>query len=92
MVHRIYPAEVQLNKIDSSDTEAVFLTFNSHFDDGTDYTNVYDKWDFDFDIVNFPFIVAMFHGVPFMVLFISQLTCLARASSHVSYFNIRNKF
>ena len=28
MVHRIYPAELQLNKANASDTEAVFLDLN----------------------------------------------------------------
>ena len=30
MVNRIYPAELQLNKVNSSDTEAPFLDLNLH--------------------------------------------------------------
>ena len=45
---------------------------------------IYDKRDdFNFYIVNFPF----FYGV-----YISQLIRFARASSHVTDFNNRNKF
>ena len=44
MVDQIYPTEPQLNSANSFDTEALFLEF-------------YDKRDdFDFEIVNFPFL------------------------------------
>ena len=32
MVHRIYPTELQLNKANASDTEAVFLNLSIHND------------------------------------------------------------
>ena len=55
MVHRIYPTELQLNRTNSSDTEAPFLDFDLCISDGTVSTKIYDKRDdFDFDIVNFP--------------------------------------
>ena len=57
MVDRIYPAELQLNKANSSDTEAPFLDLNLSIPNGTVSTKIYDKRDdFDFDIVNFPFL------------------------------------
>ena len=57
MIDRIHPAELQLNKANSSDTEAQFLDLNLSVSDGTVSTKIYDKRDdFDFDIVNFPFI------------------------------------
>ena len=53
--NRIYPAELQLNKANSSDTEASFLDLNLSISNGTVSTKIYDKRDdFDFDIVNFP--------------------------------------
>ena len=53
MVDRIYPTELQLNKANSSDTKAPFLDLNLC----TVSTKIYDKRDdFDFDIVNFPFL------------------------------------
>ena len=59
MVDRIYPAELQLNKAHSSDTEAPIWDLNLSISNGTVSTKIYYKWDdFDFDIVNFPF----FHG------------------------------
>ena len=56
MVDRIYPTELQLNRANSSDTEAPFLDLNLCISNGTVSTKIYDKRDeFDFDIVNFPF-------------------------------------
>ena len=55
MVNRIYPAELQLNKANSSDTEAPFLDLNLSISNGTVSTKIYDKRDdFDFNIVHFP--------------------------------------
>ena len=57
MVDRIYPAELELNKANSSDTEAPFLDLNLSVSNSTVSTKIYDKRDdFDFDIVNFPFL------------------------------------
>ena len=67
MVARIYPTELKLNRANSSDTEAPFLDLNLCISNGTVPTKIYDKWDdFDFDIVNFPFLMAMSPGVPHM--------------------------
>ena len=57
MVDRIYPTELQLNRANSSDTEAPFLDLNLCISNGTVSTKIYDKRDdFDFVIVNFPFL------------------------------------
>ena len=57
MVDRIYPAELQLNKVNSSDTEAPFLDLNLSISNNTVSTKIYDKRDyFDFDILNLPFL------------------------------------
>ena len=45
MVNRIYPAELQLNKAISSDTEAPFLDLNLSISNGTVFTKIYDKRD-----------------------------------------------
>ena len=56
-VDRIYPTELQLNRANSSDTEAPFLGLNLCISNGTFSPKIYDKRDdFDFDIVNFPFL------------------------------------
>ena len=57
MVHRIYPAEFQLNRANASDTEAAFLDLNLSIHNDIVSTKIYDKRDdFNFDIVNFPFL------------------------------------
>ena len=57
MVNHIYPSELQLNKANVSDTEASFLDLHLSISDGFVKTKIFDKRnDFDFDIVNFPFL------------------------------------
>ena len=57
MVDRIYPTELQLNRANSSDTEAPFLDLNLCISKGRVSSKIYDKRDdFDFDIVSFPFL------------------------------------
>ena len=75
-----------------SDTEASFLDLHLSISDGFVKTKIYDKRDdFDFDIVNFPFLdgdvpLSTSYGV-----YISQLSQFARMSSHVDDTNTRNK-
>ena len=89
MVERIYPTELQLNRANSSDTEASFLDLNLCISNGTVSTKIYDKWDdFDFDIVNFPFLdgdVPLIWGIHISSYYIRQ------TSSNLNDFNNRNK-
>ena len=92
MVNRIYPAELQLNKISSTDTEAPFLDLNLSFSNGTVFIKIYDKRDdFEFDIDNFPFLDGDVPRHTSYGVYMSQLIRFARASSNVSDFNCRNK-
>ena len=50
MVDRIYPTELHLNKVNSSDAEAPFLDLNQCLRNGTVSTTVYDKRD-DFSLI-----------------------------------------
>ena len=92
MVNRIYPPELQLNKANTSDTEAPFLDLHLSISNGFVSSKIYDKRDdFDFDIVNFPFLDGdVPHSTSYGV-YISQLIRFARVSSHVADFNDRNK-
>ena len=93
MVHRIYPAELQLNKANASDTVAAFLDLNLSIHNDIVSTKIYDKRDdFYFDIVNFPFLDSDVPQRPSYGVYISQLVRFARASSHVTDFSNRNKF
>ena len=93
MVHRIYPAELQLNKANASETEAAFLDSNLSIHNDIVSKKIYDKGDdFNFDIVNFPFLDGDVPRRPSYGVYISQLIRFARSSSHVTCFNNRNKF
>ena len=92
MVSRIYPPELQLNKANTSDTEAPVLDLRLSISNGFVSSKIYDKRDdFDFDIVNFPFLDGDVPRSTSDRVYISQLTRFARVSSHVVDFNARNK-
>ena len=91
MVHRIYPAQLQLNMANATDTEAAFLDINLPIHNDIVSTKIYDKRG-DFNIVNFPFLDGDVPQRPSYGVYISQLIHFARASSHVTDFNNRNKF
>ena len=55
MVSQIYPSELQLKKANTSDTEAVFLDLHLSISNDKVFTQIYD---FDFEIVNFPFLIG----------------------------------
>ena len=56
-INRIYPPELQLNKANTSDTEAPFLNLHLSISNGFVSSKIYNmRDDFDFDIVNFPFL------------------------------------
>ena len=81
MANNIYPSEHQLNKANVSDTEASFLDLHVSISDGFVKTKIYDKRDdFDFDIVNFPFLDDIPRSTSYGV-YISQLIRFARVSS-----------
>ena len=92
MVNRIYPPELQLNKANTSDTEAPFSDLNLSISNGFVSSKLYDKRDdFAFDIVNFPFLDGDVPRSTSYGVYISQLIRFARVSSHVAVFNARNK-
>ena len=92
MVNQIYPSELQLNKANTSDTEPPFLDLHLSISNGFVSSKIYDKRDdFDFDIVNFPFLDGDVPRRPSFGVYISQLIRFARVCSHVVDFNTRNK-
>ena len=57
MVSQNYPSELQLNKANTSDTKAAFLDLHLSISNDVVSTKIYNKRDdFDFEIVNFPFL------------------------------------
>ena len=80
------------NRANSSDTEAPFLDLNLCISNGTVSSKIYDKRDdFNFDIVNIPFLDGDVPRLTSYAVYISQLIRFTRASSNLSDFNYRNK-
>ena len=85
-------SELQLNKANASGTEAAFLDLHLSISNDIVSTKIYDKRDdFDFEIVNFPFLDGDVPRSTSYGVYISQLIRFARASSYVADFNTCNK-
>ena len=76
MVGQIYPTELQFNKANSSDTEAPLLDLTLSTTNGIVFSKIYYKPDdFNFEIVNFPFLDGVVPRSPskvFLSLFVLQ--------------------
>ena len=87
MVGQIYPTELQLNKANSSDSD-LFLDLNLSITNDIVSSKIYDKrYDFNFEIVNFPFPDGDGPRSPSYGVYISQLIRFARVCSNVGDFN-----
>ena len=84
MVSQIYPSELQLNKANTSDTKAVFLDLHLSISNDIVSTKIdYKRDDFDFEIVNFPFLDGDVPRSTSYGVYIFQLIRFARAFSCV---------
>ena len=93
MVGQVYPTEVQLNKANSSDTEAPFLDLNLSITKAIVSSKTYDKRDyFNFEIVHFPFLDGDVPRSPSYGVYIYQLSRFTRVCSNVDDFNNRTLF
>ena len=82
-----------MNKADPSDTEAPFLYIYLSITNGIVSTKIHDKGDdFNFEIVNFPFLGEDVPRSPSYGVYISQIIRFARVRSHVDDFNNTNMF
>ena len=92
MVNQIYPPELKLINANTSDTEAPSLDLHLSISNGFVSYKIYDKRDdFDFDIVNFPFLDGDGPRRPSYGVYISQLIRFARVCSQVEDISARNK-
>ena len=81
MANHIYPLELKLNKANVSETETSFLDLHLSISDSFVRTKFYDKRDdFDFDIVNFPFLDGDVPRSTSYSVYISQFIRFARVS------------
>ena len=91
MVSQIYSSELQLNKANTFAKEAAFSDLHLSISNDIVSTRNYGKCDFDFEIVNFPFVDGDVPRSTSYGVYISQLICFARTSSYVTDLNTRNK-
>ena len=92
MISQIYPSWLQLNKANSSETEAPFLDLHLSILDGFILCKSYYKRDdFNFKIVNFPYLDVNVPRRTSYIVYILQLIRFARMSSHVTDFNTQNR-
>ena len=86
MVSHNYPAESQLKKANTSDTEVLFLDLHLSVLDGFISSKIYDKRgdDLDFDIIDFPFLDGGVPRTSSYGVYISQLIRFARVSIAIS--------
>ena len=82
----IYPSQLTVEKANKSDHLADYLDLKFIIDSGGKLsTRLYDKRDdFDFHIVNFPFLSSNIPSDPSYGVYISQLIRYARCCSHWS--------
>ena len=93
MVGQIYLTNLQLNKANSADTEAPFLDLNLLIINDIVSSKICDKRnDFNFVIVNFPFVDGDVPRSPSYGVYIPQLIHFAGVCSNVDDFNIRHLF
>ena len=88
MVGQIYPTELQLNMVNSSDTEALFLDLNLSITNGIVSSKIYDiQDDFNFEIVNFLFLAPLPMVYIFLSLFVLQeFVLMLMCSTSETYF------
>ena len=90
VVGRICPSGLRLGRAGTADTEAPFLDLHLSVSNGFVSSGIYDKCDdFDFDIVNFPFLDGDVPRSASCGVYISQLIRFARVSSNVVGFGAR---
>ena len=85
----IYPVELEIKDTTDADHQASYLDLGYDRDKRLQI-KLYDKRDdFNFNIVNFPFLSSNIPRSPAYGVYVSQLICYARASSAYSDFLVR---
>ena len=93
MVSHIYHTDLQLNKANSSNIDAPFLDLFLSITNVIVSSKIHDKRnDFNFEVVNGPFLDGDVPRSPSYGVYISQLIRLASVCSNVYDFNNRNFF
>ena len=88
----IYPPELTLKRTSESERYLSYLDISISICGGKYVTEVYDKRDdFNFDIVNFPYMCSNVPAKPTYGVYISQLIRICRICDNYSSFLLRHK-
>ena len=88
----IYPPELTLKRTSESERNLSYLDISINICGGKYVTEVYDKRDdFNFDIVNFPYMCSNIPAKPTYDVYISQLIGICRICDNYSSFLLRHK-
>ena len=92
-VKEIYPSQLTVEKANTSDDLANYLDLTFIIESNNrHYTKLYDKRDdFDFHIVNFPFLLSNIPSSPLYDVYISQLIRYARCCLYYDDFGYHHK-
>ena len=87
-VDRIYPIQLEIKDTTDTDRSVLYLYLHIEIDnEGRLRTKLYDKrLNFNFPIVNFPFICSNIPASPAYGVYISQLVRYSRTCSSSQYF------
>ena len=87
-VHCIYPSELEIKDTTDSSTSAAYLDiFLRRNQQGQLFTKLYDQRDdFNFSIVNFPFMQSNIPSSPTYGVYMSQLVRYSRLSFNITIF------
>ena len=92
MVNQFYPPELQLNKVNTTDTEAAFLDLHLSIANGLFLLKfMINAMTLIFERLIFPFLDVDVPRRASYGVYISQLIRFARVCNHVADFNTRNK-
>ena len=87
----IYPRELEIKETTETAASSSYLDCYLYIDNGKLTTRFYDKRDFNFPIVNFPFLSNNIHSAPAYGVYVSQLIRYARTCSNYQDFMERGK-
>ena len=88
----IYPRELEIKETTKTAASSSYLDCYLYIDNGKLATRLYDKRDdFNFPIVNFPFLSSNIPSAPAYGVYVSQLIRYARACSNYQDFMERGK-
>ena len=88
----IYPRDLEVKETTETEASSSYLDCYLYIDNGKLTTRLYDKRDdFNFPIVNFPFLSSNIPSAPAYGLYVSQLIRYARTCSNYQDFMERGK-